>query len=76
MTPLTGLNVKRIVITLSSLVCCCIREWSLITGRGIQNGRGGGQVNIYPYKKWGGEKVLAMLKEGQKRFWGSFNTGD
>ena len=34
---------------------------------------GGGHVNIYPYKKGGGaEKVLAMLKGGHKKFWGSF----
>ena len=40
---------------------------------GLQNGRGG-HVKFYPYEKGGGgaEKVLAMLKGGQKKFWGSF----
>ena len=44
-----------------------LRDWSLIKGRGggLQNGRGGGHVTFYPYKKGGGaEKVLAMLKGG------------
>ena len=43
-----------------------LRDWSLITGRGLQNGRGGGgHVKFYPYKKGGGaEKVLAMLNGG------------
>ena len=43
-----------------------IRDWSLITGRGLQNGRGGGHVKFYPYEKGGGgaEIVLAMLKGG------------
>ena len=48
------------------------RDWSLITGRGgLQNGRGG-HVKFYPYEKGGAEKVLAMLKGGHKKFWGSF----
>ena len=48
-----------------------IRDWSLITGRGgLQNGRGG-HVKFYPYKT-GAEKVLAMLKGGHNKFWGSF----
>ena len=30
-------------------------------------------MEFYPYEKRGGaEKVLAMLKGGHKRFWGSF----
>ena len=30
-------------------------------------------MNFFPYEKGGGaEKVLAMLKEGQKKFCGSF----
>ena len=30
-------------------------------------------VKFYPYKKGGAaEKVLAMLKGGHKKFWGSF----
>ena len=52
-----------------------IREWSSMTGRGggLQNGRGGGQVNFYSYKKGGGG--LAMLNGGHDKFWGSFNMG-
>ena len=50
-----------------------LRDWSLITGRGgLQNGRGGGHVKFNPYEKGGAEKVLAMLKGGHKKFWGSF----
>ena len=49
-----------------------LRDWSLITGRGgLQNGRGG-HVKFYPYKKGGAQKVIAMLKGGHKKFWGSF----
>ena len=35
---------------------------------------GGGHVKFYPYEKGGGgtKKVLAMLKGGHKKFWGSF----
>ena len=33
---------------------------------------GGGHVKFYPYEKGRAEKVLAMLKEGHKKFWGSF----
>ena len=53
-------------------VARCLRDWSLITGRGgggLQNGRGGGHVKFYTYEKGGGaEKVLAMLKGGTKSF--------
>ena len=53
----------------------CIRDWSLITGRGggYKTG-GGGHMKFYPYKKGGGAgKVLARLKGGgHKKFWGSF----
>ena len=31
-------------------------------------------MKFYPYEKWGAEKVLAMLKGGHKKFWGSFST--
>ena len=34
------------------------------------------QLKFYPYQKCGGggaEKVLAMLKEGQKKCWGSIS---
>ena len=42
-------------------------------GGGVQKGRGGGHVKFYPYEKGGGaEQVLAMLKGGHKKFWGSF----
>ena len=33
----------------------CIGDWSLITGKGATNGRGGGHVKFYPYKKRGGK---------------------
>ena len=53
-----------------------VRDWSLITGRGGGVKTGGWNVNFYPYKKRGGaEKVLAMLKGGHNKFWGSFNAG-
>ena len=29
-------------------------------------------MKFYPYKKGGVEKVLATLKGGHKKFWGSF----
>ena len=49
-------------------------ETGHIRGRGLQNGRGGGHVNLfYPYNKGGG-KVLAMLKGEHKKFLGSFTT--
>ena len=32
----------------------------------------GGHVKFYRYEKGGAEQVLAMLKGGHKRFWGSF----
>ena len=41
-------------------------------GQGVTK-REGGHVKFYPYEKGGrAEKVLAMLKGGQKNFWGSF----
>ena len=51
----------------------CIRDWSLITGRGggYKTG-GGGACEVLPLRKGGVEKVLAMLKGGHKKFWGSF----
>ena len=54
-----------------------IRDWSLITGRGGgATKREGGHMKFYPYEKGGGgaDKVLAMLKGGHKKFWGSFYT--
>ena len=49
-----------------------LRDWSLITGRGAtkREGRGGGQVKFYHYKKtggWGGIS-LAMPKGEHKKF--------
>ena len=42
-------------------------------GGGATKREGGGHVKFYPYEKGGGaEKVLAMLKGGHKKFWGSF----
>ena len=39
---------------------------------GLQNERGGGHVKFYPYEKGRrAEKVLAMLKGGHNKFWGS-----
>ena len=29
-------------------------------------------MKFYPYEKGGAEKVLAMLKGGHNKFWGSF----
>ena len=46
----------------------CIRDWSLIMGRGwLQNGRGGAR-EVLPLRKGGVEKVVAMLKWGTKSF--------
>ena len=50
---------------------CYYRDWSLITGRGGYK-TGGGAREVFPYEKGGAEKVLAMLKGGHKKFWGSF----
>ena len=54
---------------------CALRDWSLITGRGggYKTG-GGGAREVLPLRKGGAEKVLAMLKVGYKKFWGSFST--
>ena len=54
-----------------------LRDWSLITGRGgggATKREGVGHVKFYPYEKGGPEKVLAMRKGGNKKFWGSFYT--
>ena len=49
-----------------------LRDWSQIMGRGATKREGGGHMKFYPYEKGGGvEKVLAILKEGHNRFWGS-----
>ena len=49
-----------------------MRNWSLITGRGGATEREGGAREVLPLRKRGAEKVLAMLKGGHKRFWGSW----
>ena len=49
-----------------------IREWSLIMGRGGATKREGGANEVLPLRKWGAEKVLAILKGGHKKFWGRF----
>ena len=50
-----------------------MRNWSLITGRGGgPTEREGGAREVLPLRKRGAEKVLAMLKAGHKRFWGSW----
>ena len=41
-------------------------------GEGGATKREGGHVKFYHYEKGGAEKVLAMLKGGHKKFWGSF----
>ena len=43
-------------------------------GGGLQNGRGVGAREVLPLRRGGGgaQKVLAMLKGGHKKFWGSF----
>ena len=58
---------------LSRFAQCNIRDWSLITGRGGYK-MGGGAREVFPLRKGGGgaENVLAILKEGHKKFWGSF----
>ena len=35
---------------------------------------GGGAREVSPLRKGGAEKVLAMLKGGHNKFWGSFYT--
>ena len=55
-----------------------VRDWSLITGRvGVRGAtkREGGHVKFYPYEGGGGGGgVLAMLKDGHKKFLGSFDA--
>ena len=41
-------------------------------GGGLQNGRGAREV--LPLRKGWAEKVLAMLKGGHNKFWGSFSA--
>ena len=50
-----------------------IRDWSLITERGATKREGGGGAReVLLLRKVGADKVLAMLKGGQKKFWCSF----
>ena len=49
-----------------------LRDWSLITGRRGGYKTGGRACEVLPLRKGGTEKVLAMLKGGHKKFWGSF----
>ena len=49
-----------------------VRDWSLIKGRGGGYKTGGGAREVLPLQKEGAEKVLATLKGGHKKFWGSF----
>ena len=39
---------------------------------GLHNGRGGGHVKFYHYKKGVQKKFLAVLKGRHKMFWGRF----
>ena len=49
------------------------RDWSLITGRGGgATKREAGAREVLPRRKRGAENVLAMLKGGHNKFWGSF----
>ena len=49
-------NAFNILNHTSAVMAICIREWSLITGRGgLQNGRGG-HMKFYPYEKGGRKK--------------------
>ena len=58
----------------------CLRNlkgWPLLTGRwggggGGYNMGGGGACEVLPLQKGGTETVLAMLKGGHNKFWGSF----
>ena len=47
-----------------------LRDWSLITGRsgrGLQNGKGGGACEVPTNSGWG-EQVLAIAKGGHTKF--------
>ena len=68
-TPITlGVSLRCLTID--------IRSWSLVTGKGgggLHKGRGGGACEVLPlWKEAGAEQVLAMLKAGHTKFWGSF----
>ena len=39
---------------------------------GATKREGGGAREVLPLRKGGAEKVLAILKEGHKKFWGRF----
>ena len=59
-----------------ALVLRCLGSGHYLWGGGwLQNGRGGAS-EVLPLQNWGGEaeKVLAMLKGGQVKFWGSFDV--
>ena len=62
---------NKVFTKFDTLFHITVRDWSLITGRGGYK-TGGGHVKFYPYRKRGAEKVLAMLKGGHNKFWGSF----
>ena len=42
-----------------------VGDWSLITGRGLQHGKGASEV--LPQRKGGSEKVLSKLKGGPQK---------
>ena len=54
------------------LASVILRDWSLITGTGGYKtgggGGGGGACEVLPLRKRGAEKVLSMLKGGNKTF--------
>ena len=54
------------------VVCDWLRDWSLITGRGGATNWEVWAREVLPLRKGGAENVLAILKGGHKRFWGSF----
>ena len=41
-------------------------------GEGGYKTGGGGACEVLPLQKGGAEKVLAILEEGHKKFWGRF----
>ena len=58
-------NIDLSLSVVTNLPGRCLRDWSLITGRGggYKTG-GGGAREVLPLRKGGAENVLAMLKGG------------
>ena len=62
---------REIIASKTFLRYPVLRDWSLSTGRGGATKWEGGHVKFYSTER-GAEKVLAMLKGGHNKFWGSF----